>query len=273
MTLLHDPFYIRLLLSFLVGGVWILLATVIAERHGSQIGGVIGGMPSTMVVSYFFIGLTQSMDFASAATTTFPIMICFTAFFLMIASLVLSRGYWVAVLSGITVWAAAALMVIIFRINNFLLSLSLWTVTFIFFNFFFKKYLNDTHQKIEMVYTPLQVVGRAIFAGSMVAFVLIISRIAGPLAGGVFATFPVLYLSTFTIAYHTHGVKFTQALARPLILSALPNCLLYALSVRYLYPAFGLYLGTVGALLISLIAGYATYLILGRTPSGVTATA
>lgn len=262
-----DPFYIQLFLSFLVGGLWILLATIIAEQRGSQIGGVIGGLPSTMVVTYFFIGLTQGVHFAASATTVFPLMICFTAFFLTIASLQLPRGYWVAVLSGLAVWTAAALAVIILGINNFLLSLSAWTVAYVFFIIFFRRYLNDTHQKIVMTYTLWQMMGRAVFAGSVVAFAVFISRVGGPVIGGVFAAFPVLYLSTFTIAYHTHGVKFTQALARPLILSGMFNCLIYALSVRYLYPAVGLYLGTAGALLISLGAGYFTYLVLGRTKS------
>ena len=37
--MIMDGFYLKLLLSFVVGGIWITLATVVAEKLGSKIGG------------------------------------------------------------------------------------------------------------------------------------------------------------------------------------------------------------------------------------------
>ena len=47
-----DTFILKLALSFLIGGLWITVASVAAERLGSKIGGVIAGLPSTAVVAF-----------------------------------------------------------------------------------------------------------------------------------------------------------------------------------------------------------------------------
>jgi len=49
---------------FIVGATWITTATILAEKIWFEIGGVITGIPSTTVLSLFFIGLTQSPAFA-----------------------------------------------------------------------------------------------------------------------------------------------------------------------------------------------------------------
>jgi hypothetical protein len=53
-------FWIKLFLGFIVGSIWVTLTTVSAERFGSKVGGLIGGLPSTVVIALLFIGLTQS---------------------------------------------------------------------------------------------------------------------------------------------------------------------------------------------------------------------
>src|SRR3990170_3753635 len=68
-----DPFLLKLVLSFVVGGSWIAAVTVLAERHGTKVGGLIGGIPSTVIVTYFFIGWTQGPDQVLQATTIFPL--------------------------------------------------------------------------------------------------------------------------------------------------------------------------------------------------------
>ncbi|MBN1224817.1 MAG: DUF3147 family protein, partial [Candidatus Aminicenantes bacterium] len=49
-------FLIKLVLSFFVGGAWVAAATLIADKYGTKIGGIIIGLPSTLLVSLFFIG-------------------------------------------------------------------------------------------------------------------------------------------------------------------------------------------------------------------------
>lgn len=64
---------IHLFLAFAVGSLWVIAITVIAEKKGSVVGGILGGLPSTSAFSFFFIGINQSSATAVQATTVFPI--------------------------------------------------------------------------------------------------------------------------------------------------------------------------------------------------------
>lgn len=43
---------IRLVLAFAVGSLWVTVITLVAEKKGSVIGGVLGGLPSTSAFSF-----------------------------------------------------------------------------------------------------------------------------------------------------------------------------------------------------------------------------
>ena len=67
-----DGFVLRVVASFVVAGVWIGAATMISERYGSKVGGLVGNLPSTVVVSFIFITLTQDLSFALVASVAYP---------------------------------------------------------------------------------------------------------------------------------------------------------------------------------------------------------
>ncbi len=69
---------VRLLLSFLVGSLWVVFTTVMAEKKGTTFGGVLGGFPSTAAFSFLFIGLNQSPEIAVDATIVFPLIFAVT---------------------------------------------------------------------------------------------------------------------------------------------------------------------------------------------------
>jgi len=58
---------------FFIGAVWVTGATMLAEKLGSKVGGVILGLPSVALLGLFFIGWTQSAVIASEATSVVPI--------------------------------------------------------------------------------------------------------------------------------------------------------------------------------------------------------
>ena len=85
-------FWYKLGLSFVVGSVWVTLSTITAERYGSKIGGLIGGLPSTAVVALLFIGFTQTPLAASEATTIMPLAQGFNGLFIIVYLLLVRRG-------------------------------------------------------------------------------------------------------------------------------------------------------------------------------------
>jgi hypothetical protein len=107
-------------------------------------------------------------------------------------------------------------------------------------------------------YTAGQIAGRAAISGTVVAFAVFMSKVAGPLAGGIFATFPAVFLSNLIISYRTSGADFASAMAKSLMVSGMITVPIYALLVWFFYPRAGLGLGTLFAFLISAGVGFLT---------------
>ena len=105
------PFFLKVALGFLVGGVWITLTTVAAERLGSRVGGFIGGLPSTVVVALSFIAWTQGVRQAYEATTALPLAFAVNALFLIVYTVCVRRGLvaWFVLQSGVVLWDPSSL--------------------------------------------------------------------------------------------------------------------------------------------------------------------
>ena len=128
--MIDSLFWFRMLLSFLVGSLWIVLTTYLGDRFGSRIGGFIGGLPSTVAVSLFFIGLSQSPQAAAEATTVFPLSYAFTGLFLIVYALVWRRGFPFALSFALGAWFALSAGVVIFKLENFPVSVAAYVVFF-----------------------------------------------------------------------------------------------------------------------------------------------
>ena len=84
-------------------------------------------------------------------------------------------------------------------------------------------------------------------------------KLGGPLLGGIFGSFPAMFLSTLVITHHTSGVESARSIGKSLLISGLVTVPLYQIVVRCLYPTAGLVPGTAIALLFSLGTGYLTF--------------
>src|SRR3989344_1903322 len=93
-----DIFLLKLILTFIVGALWVNLGMIIAEKYGTKIGGVIAGLPSTALVTLFFIGWTQSAQFAAQSTTIVPIVTGISGFFVAVYLLLEKKGFFFALI-------------------------------------------------------------------------------------------------------------------------------------------------------------------------------
>ncbi|MFH0778455.1 MAG: DUF3147 family protein [Candidatus Eisenbacteria bacterium] len=105
---------------------------------------------------------------------------------------------------------------------------------------------------------------RATLGGGMIAFAVLMGKVAGPAYGGVFATFPAMFISTLVITHRSDGVEFSRAVAKALMVSGIVNVALYSIAVRYLYPLAGLGYGTALALVFSAGTWYLTHLFMRK---------
>lgn len=258
-------FPVQLAFSFIVGSFWILLTSFLADRFGSKIGGFIGGLPSTAAVSFFFIGLTQSTEIAARATTVFPISYAFTGLFLVLYALFWRRGFIVSFGVSISVWFSLSACVVLLKFENFILSVCLYILFFIFAVYVLENVLKlPSFGKGDLKYSSLHFILRAVFGGIIVALAVFLSRIGGPVFGGIFSAFPAVFISVLVINYRSRGMEFSRAMTKPLLVTGMISIFMYGLGVRYFYPSLGLWWGTLAAYLFSMIGAFMSYVLIQK---------
>lgn len=262
----HLWFEWLLLAAFLVGGVWVMAATVLAERFGSKIGGLIGGLPSTVVVTFLFIGFAQGVGAVVEAITIYPIIMGFWGIFLVIYASLTTRNFYIAIGGAFIFWLVSSFIAAYIDNQSFILSMFVYAIILVvcFWILEHKLKLRSTRQ-VRPRHTVATMVGRAITSGFMIAFAVFMSKIAGPVWGGVFAAFPAAAASTLFITYRSSGLYVSRAMTKSLFLSGMITIVLYSIAVRFLYPTAGLWVGTVLSFAIAVVAGYYLYFYFIRT--------
>ena len=258
-----DPFAAKLALSFVVGGLWIAGVSVIAERYGSKLGGFIGGIPSTAMLAMLFIGWTGGPGQVFQATTIFPLAFSINSAFFMIYVLLARKGVVLGLIGATLTWLLLQSLLLLSGIDSFLLSFGIWVVVLgAAYRFLARGLGIRSRSSVKVQYNALQLLWRALFAGLMIAFAVVMARIGGPILGGIFSTFPANNISTLFITSRAVDVDFSKAIVPPLMISAGINCVAFIAALRYgslllgFLPAFLLALG------VSALSGFLIYQIL-----------
>lgn len=262
---MNDIFLIKLILSFIVGSVWITLLSVFAEKFGTKIGGAIAGIPATMVVALFFIGWTDSPEVASQATTLVPIVVGINTLVPIVYIILSHIGFYFSLISSLAVWFMLSFILVFSKIDNFFYSVIGYIFLLVFSYYILEKklYIISIGKK-EMKYTINQIVFRGVVSGLVIMLAVLVTKISGPLLGGVFASFPALTVAMIIIMHFSHDTDFSAAFLKNFIISGSINVVIFVAVIRYTYLYVDLFLGTVIAFLVSLLATYLSYNIINK---------
>ena len=251
---MDDIFSLKLALSFIVGGTWIALATVLAEKFGTKLGGIFAGLPSMTAAALFFIAWSQNPVFASEATTIMPVAMGLNALFVLVYSLLVRYNFWFSLITALGLWLALSFGLALIKFDDFLISLVGFVILFAFSYFILEKKSGITSEgKKELSYTSRQLIFRVIFSGTMVALAVLMAKVSGPLWGGIFSVFPAVYISIIFITHFAHGKSFSMATLKVALLSGQVNVIIFVVTARYTYLHLGLFWGTFFPYLASLI--------------------
>jgi hypothetical protein len=265
-----DPIWLKIALSFLVGGVVVAGCTFAAERLGTDIGGIIGGFPSTIAVTLLFMALVVSPTAAAEATTMVPLIVGFNGAFLVGFALLVRRGLGLSLVGALSLWFVLSLTALQLRLTNFIVFLSTFVVMLFLGHYILYNRLKiPVYGSKRVVLARRQLLTRALVSGGVIAAAVYLSKVAGPVSGGVLSVFPAVFISTLIIVYRSNGADFARALTRPLLTSGMVNVVAYAIAVRYFYPVWGITLGTLGAFVVAGMTAYGTYLVIRSPKSGV----
>ena len=251
-----NVFTIKLIISFLVGGTWVAAATLIADKYGTKIGGIIVGLPSTLLVSLFFIGWTQSPGVAVEATTIVPVIGAVNALFLVAYIALVRVNFWLALCASALLWAGCSFGLVRLRFSNFALSLAIYVMVVVVSYLIIEKGIrvrSEPARKINHTFGVL--LFRGLLSGVIIASAVFLGKIGGPLLGGMFAMFPAMFLGTLLITYFSQGPLFSSAVMKVALISAV-SVVFYGVLVRYTYIPLGLWWGTLVSIIISFSAAY-----------------
>jgi hypothetical protein len=235
----------QLVLSMVIAGLWISAATLFSERLGSKLGGMISNMPSTILVSLLFIGLTQGANFAAEATSTVPLGMSLSTIFLFTFIALVPRGLGKAVAASLAAWLVLALLSSLFqgvgRIGWTLVYFLVAVTTYLLA----EKVLNiPSMGRTGKRYTIRQALLRALFAGSVVGTAVLVARTGSAFWTGIFSTFPAVMLSSMVILSLSAGAPFARATGKIMLLAS-TNIVIYGYLSGLLFPVIGLAWGSI----------------------------
>ena len=258
-------FLLHLILSFAVGSLWVTLITVIAEKKGSVLGGILGGLPSTSAFSFFFIGVNQSNSAAVEATTVFPLAFGVTSAYLFFYAFFASKSFSRGIGFSLLIWFAVSGLIVASGLKDFAVCLGAGAVVSVLTYYGFAKVLRLQNLKgQETRYRLWEIVFRGVGAGVLVMVAVLLSQIGGSVLGGIAVAFPAVFTSTLIILHRSRGTEFSRAVTKPLVLSGILTIIPFCVAVRYLYPAFGVLFGTLVAYVLVVPLAVLSYYLAQR---------
>lgn len=254
-----DLFTSKLVLSFLVGGAYAIFATIAADKFGSKIGGLIGGLPSTVLFGVLFIAWTQNTKASVASMTLIPAVIGIACFFLIAYVLFAKRNIWFAFFLAYVVWFVFAFAFLAVPHMTFLISIIIFCICFVVTYLFVNRiYTIKSVKGKAIVYTPKLLLLRGLLTGSVVALSVFLAKVGGPVLGGIFTTFPTLFPSILLLAYFSHGADFTLSVAKSSLFAWISTTI-FVIVARYTFIPFGIFYGLILSLAASYLSAYLIY--------------
>ncbi len=251
---MNEILLINVLFSFFLAGGWIAFATLFAEKFGSKIGGSISNLPSNILISFIFVSFVNDVNYVSEAAMAVPAGLIATTVFMLFFVALLRFGLAVASVVSIILWFGAAFLIERSGLEkSLMLSSIIYFAVVIICMLIIEKVFKVGCVEIEKrKYSIVQMIGRAVFAGSIVALVVVLSKSVPPNFTGVLAAFPAMIFSTLFILAKNQGPKFAKATGKVLVLTT-SNIWVYSLAVHYFYPGFGVLWGTIFSYFVAAI--------------------
>jgi hypothetical protein len=236
---------IKVLVSVLV----VILLSLIAERAGPRVAGVVSGYPLGAAISLFFIGIEIDPAFAARSAVFTAAGLSATVAFVggYLLGLKAAEGrrrvpaLLLALLPALTAYGLAAAVLSAIPINR-VSAPSIALTSMVVADRVFRTIPDAAiHQKIQIGATGTLL--RALFAALIILVITTVARVVGPGWAGLFSAFPITMLPLLVIIQYTYRPAHVRTIIKnvPRGLGAL---LTYALVVAVTYADLGIAGGT-----------------------------
>ena len=202
-------FYLALAIKMAVTALFVIAATITAERAGAVIGALIATLPISTGPAYIFLSLDHPPEFIAQSALTSLVGNVVTGFYALVFVLLAQRGRpRIAVPIAFAAWLSAAF--VLTRIEWTPLSAAL--VNAVAFPVFYL--LTTPFRDVPMPRLALRVsdlVIRALLVALLVASVVTLSFHIGPGGSGLLAIVPIVYTSIMVILQRRVGIRAAGA--------------------------------------------------------------
>jgi len=254
---------IQLVLPFFLSALIVVLITVVAEKFGTKVGGILGTLPSTIIVAYVFIALNKGVDFASNSVSVVPAEMGVNLVFLVLFIYLLYRSLNVALVVGFSFWIVLSSILYLTDLQDIYISFLVYSVSmFATFVLLERVVKIKSVSKRKVHYTTRKILFRGVLTGFIITISVLLSNV-GEVLSGIFSIFPAIFTSTMIITYRDHGPDFSAGMAKSMILGSW-SVMSYAVAIHFLYPLYGILVGSIVGFLFSLFVTVVIFLLRER---------
>lgn len=246
------PIIYQIVIPFILSAIIVIGVTVIAEKFGTKVGGILGTLPHIIIIAFIFIALNKGTDFASRSAAVVPAEMGINVLFLLLFAHFSHRSSRVAIFSSLVIWTALSTILVLVEFHNIFIAIAIYLISCSFTVIVLEKMKKvRSRGKVKVHYTFSKLVSRGIMAGAVISFAVLMSNI-GSVISGIFSVFPAMFLSTMVISLREHDPGFVEGLAKSMVFGT-PSVTSYAVAIHFLYPEAGLVFGTIISFQISVI--------------------
>lgn len=246
---------LQVIISFIVGGLFIALQTLIAERVPKIWRGVALTAPSTLALGILFIGLTKNPSDVTEATVIIPAGLVIDYLYVLVFAALIRFGLAVSILGSLAAWAIFAGVLLKFPPSDFSSSVFLYSALPIIIFYLIARTFSQNINLKEYPLNLKHIVVRSLIGGTIIGIIVTLANTLGNIWGGLFSTFPAAFTSTFIIYYYLQGKKAIPSVAQSLFFPGSIGFILYTWIAAIAFPKFGVWIGT----LLSYLATFAFF--------------
>ena len=236
--------FYQIFFPFILSAIIVILIMYIAEKYGTKIGGILGTLPSTIVIALAFLALNHNLKFASESAAVIPAELGINILFLVIFAILIRKSFLIAFFYSMLVWIILTYLIILINLNNIFYSIIIYIISLIFALIIIEKIKKIKSIKNEdFHYDKKKIVFRGIIAGIVISIAILLSNI-GAIISGIFSVFPAIIISTMFISYREYGPNFTAGIAKSMIIG-ISSVSVYAIFVHFFYPIYNILLGSI----------------------------
>ena len=245
-------FILQTVIPFLLAALVVVIITLIAERFGTKVGGILGTLPSTIVIAFLFIAITNSIDFAVSSVSIVSAEMGINLVFLMLFAILSYRSFKLAIIGSLGIWAVLSLILYISNLSVILIAIAIYIVALISTFLILERGIKiPSIGRRHVQYSAIKIMMRGIIAGLVIAIAVVLSNIS-PILSGIFSVFPAIFLSTMIISYREHGPDFVGGMAKSMIFGT-PSVTSYAVAIYFLYPVIGIIWGSIAGYCVGIL--------------------